>query len=319
MTGSPSTGALNRSRTRFLLPLTVTLVVVVTLAPQAAPGAVLLPETTAQTPASPPASTVSDSVSPNGADLAPRLQEARECLKNGDYERAIDLLRGAIERAQSRLPELRDAYLLLIKTYVLRGNGFKLEIQGRTTSELYYQYARQEIVKCLNTRELRHTQPVPVSEYPPEMADLFASVRREIFGSLRVVSLVPPDATVLCAPLASTPGSRVGPFYAMYNADTLHAALTDSLPGDTDVSVGRHLIVVRSPGYRDKTEEVRISPGSVLELRYRLEKRHGTAWYALRGGALSGAIGGAAWAILGGKDKTAAGPQELPGPPGPPQ
>ncbi len=295
MPRTPIAGEVGRSGIWLLLLL------VVTQSPRTARGSVIPPVAVAEEPTSPPASAVPDSVSPTVTDLEPRLQEARECLKNGDYERAIDLLRTAIERARNRLPELRDAYLLLIKTYVLRGNEYKLEIQGRPTSELYYYQARQMIVECLNTKELRHAQPVPASEYPPEMADLFAGVRREIFGSLRVVDLVPADATVLC------------------DADTLHAALTDSLPGDTDISVGPHLMVVRRTGYRDLTEEVHISPGSVLELRYRLEKKHGTGWYALRGGALSGAIGGAAWAILGGKDKAAVGPQDLPGPPPPPQ
>jgi hypothetical protein len=272
-----------------------------TQAPNAAMGSIIPPETAAEEQTSPPTSAPPDTVSPTATDFAPRLQEARECLKNGDYERAIDLLRTAIERARNRLPELRDAYLLLVKTYVLRGNEYKLEIQGRPTSELYYLQARQMIVECLNTKELRHTQPIPASEYPPEMADLFAEVRREIFGSLRVVDLMPPDATVLC------------------DADTLRAAPTDSVPGDTDISVGPHLVVIRRTGYGDLTEEVHISPGSVLELRYRLVKKHATGWYALRGGVLSGAIGGAAWAIWGGKDKVAAGPQDLPGPPPPPQ
>jgi hypothetical protein len=301
MTRNPFAGAVGGSRTWLLLLLVATLAVAATLAPRAARASAFPPETVAQAQSSPSSSTAPDSASSNGTDLAPRLREARDCLKNGDYERAIDLLRTAIERARNRLPELQDAYLLLIKTYVLRGNEYKLDIQGRTTSELYYQYARQEIVKCLGTRELRHTQPVPVSEYPPEMVDLFAKVRREIFGSLRVVDLTPLDATVLC------------------DADTLRAPLTDSLPGDTDISVGPHLMVVRRIGYRDLTEEVHISPGSVLELRFRLEEKHGAGWYALRGGVLSGAIGGAAWAILAGKDKTATGLQELPGPPPPPQ
>jgi hypothetical protein len=273
----------------------------VTQTPRTARGSVIPPEAIAAAQPSTTTSAFPDSVSPNGTDLAPRLQEARECLKNGDYERAIDLLRTAIERARNRLPELRDAYLLLVKTYVLRGNEYKLEIQGRPTSELYYSQARQMIVECLNTRELRHTEPVPVSEYPPEMTDLFAEVRREIFGSLRVVDLVPPDATVLC------------------DADTLRAALPDSLLGDTDISVGPHLMVVRRAGYRDRTEEVHISPGSVLELRYRIEKKHTTGWYALRGGLLSGAVGGAVWAISGGKDEPVVGPQDLPGPPSPPR
>ena len=295
MLRAPTTGAIGRSRIWLLLLL------VFIQAPGLAQGSVLLPMAVVEVQTSPPTSALPDSVSPVATDLAPRLQEARECLKNGDYERAIDLLRTAIEHARNRLPELRDAYLLLIKTYVLRGNEYKLEIQGRLTSELYYSQARQKITECLSTKELRHTQPIPASEYPPEMANLFAEVRREIFGSLRVVDLVPADATVLC------------------DADTLHAALTDSLPGDTDISVGPHLIVVRRAGYHDLTEEVHISPGSVLELRYRLEEKHGKGWYALRGGVLSGAIGGAAWAILGGKDKVAPGPQDLPGPPPPPQ
>ena len=66
----------------------------------------------------------------------------------------------------------------------------------------------------------------------------------------------------------------------------------DSLPGDVDIPIGPHLILVQREGYEDLTDEVEISPNSILERSYSLSKKHGLWWYVSRGSiAAAGLIG----------------------------
>lgn len=229
------------------------------------------------------------------------LDQARELIKDGDYDHAIEILRAAIERARSRVATLRNAYLLLIKTYVFLGNDFKFKPQGREASNLNYQEAKALIAECLGIRELRHTHPEPASEYPEEMIRFFAEGRSRIFGSFRVAELEPAGAVVLL------------------DADTLRALPGDSLIGDVDLAVGKHLVVVRARGYKDVTEEITISPNSTLERPYHLARRRGAAWYATIGAGAAGVVGGLiALVASGGESSTTPALEPLPPAPPPP-
>jgi hypothetical protein len=230
----------------------------------------------------------------------PSLDQAKELIKNGDYDRAIDLLKSAIERGKHDEATLREAYLLLIKTYVFLGNDYKFKPQGREMSNLNYRAARDLIVEALGRKELRHLKPEPASEFPPEMIASFAEVRNEIFGSFRVARLAPPTAMVIL------------------DGDTLGLYPGDSMPGDVDLPVGKHLVVVRAPGYKDATDEVTIAPGANLERAYALQKGRSPAWYATWGAAAVGVVvGGIALASGGGGSGTTE-PTALPGAPPPP-
>src|SRR4030095_580098 len=132
----------------------------------------------AQPSSAPPTSSASDSTS--------TLESARELIKNGEYDAAIETLRSSIRNARSAPAILRDSYLLLIKTYVFIGNDLKFRPQGREASHLNYQEAKKLIAECLGIEMLRHTRPEPASEYPPEMLAFFTEVRSQIFGSFPV-------------------------------------------------------------------------------------------------------------------------------------
>ena len=198
------------------------------------------------------------------------LDEARDLIKSGDNDRAIDVLKGVIGRERTRIEQLRDAYLLLIKTYVFLGNDLKLKPQGRVLSDLNYQEARKRIVECLTVKELRHTQPEPASEYPREMVAVFKEVRAQMFGSFTVTEVTPPTAVLLL------------------DSDTLRVPPGKEARGDVDLPVGVHRLVIHAVGYKDLTEDITIPPDGDLERDYRLEKRHGTWWYATRGTAAVG-------------------------------
>jgi hypothetical protein len=236
---------------------------------------------------------------PAGQPVA-SLDDARELIKVGDYDGAIQILKATIERERQQIPVLRDAYLLLIKTHVYVGNEFKSKPQGRTNSNLQYQEARRLIGECLRTRELRHVRPDPPSEYPEEMVRFFAEIRGQIFGSFRIVSLEPRDAVVLL------------------DSDTLSALPPDSLLGDVDIAIGPHLVVVRSKGYKDLTEEIAISANSTLERSYRLNRKHGAGWYATMGAGALAVVGGVVALATGGGSTEPPPPEPLPGAPNPP-
>jgi hypothetical protein len=205
-------------------------------------------------------------------EVGSSLQQARELIKTGEYDGAIEILKAAIARPGNRVDDLRDAYLLLVKTYVFLGNDLKRKPQGLEASKLNYKAARELVIECLKIRELRHTRPEPATDYPPEMISLFAEVRGQIFGSIRLVGLDPPDAT------------------ALLDADTLRTLPADSLLGDVDVAVGPHRVTVGREGYKDATHEIMISPNSTLEPSYRLEKKRSGTWYAAVGAGAAGAV-----------------------------
>jgi len=233
------------------------------------------------------------------ASLGGALDHARELIKTGDYDGAIETLKGALERAHPHRDALRDAYLLLIKTHVILGNENKFKPQLRAASDLSYQEAKRIIAECLRTRELRHTRPEPASEYPREMIAFFAEVRGEIFGSFRVAGLDPPEAVVLL------------------DTDTLRTLPGEKSLGDVDVTVGSHVVVVNATGYQGLTEKVSTSPNSMLERTYHLQRRKGAVWYtAVTTGAV-GVVYGVV-ALLSGKTDTTKPAEPLPPAPPPP-
>ena len=241
----------------------------------------------AQTPTNAPPAEIQTS----GASL----EQARDLIKSGDNDRAVDLLKSVIGTERGSLSRLREAYLLLIETYVFLGNDYKLKPQGREVSNLNYKAARELIAECLAVKALRHTQPEPASEYPPEMVSFFAEVRAQMFGSFSVAELNPAAAVVLL------------------DADTLRMLPGKNAYGDVDLAVGRHVVILRAPRYKDLTDEVMIAPSAMVERNYQLTKRHGAWWYVTRTGAAVG-VTSLGLALRGNKK----GPTEQPLPVAPP-
>ncbi len=227
------------------------------------------------------------------------LVEARRCLKDGDYDRATEILGAATRDSSLSDDRLGQTYLALINTHVQRGNTYKDQPHGRATAELWYRQARQTMEECLALPRLHRLRPIPREDFPPEMVALFDSVRAERFGDLRIVRLEPPDAVVV-----------VG-------RDTLRAPC-DRCPLEArDLPRGAKTIRVTRPGYRTRLEPVTISPNSTLELSLALRKSRGFAWYALRAGSVAAAFTG--YLVLFGDEKNGGTPEPLPGPPAPPR
>jgi hypothetical protein len=183
-----------------------------------------------------------DSVAVAAAGVA----EARELIKTGDYDRAIEVLRSEIADHRDRPDVQREAYLQLIKTYVFLGNDYKLRPQGREASNLNYRAARELIAEALAIPALRHMQPEPATDYPPEMIAFFAEVRSKMFGGFRVVGLEPAVAVVLL------------------DGDTLTAS-GERLPEAADLPVGEHTVAGRAPGYKETTQTITQYPGGTIE------------------------------------------------------
>jgi|SRR5580765_1452033 len=201
------------------------------------------------------------------------LDAARDLIRNGEYDGAIELLKRAIGAGQSA--QLRDAYLLLIKTYFFVGNDLKFNPKaGREAANLNYQEARKLIQECLRTPGLQHTVPVPASDYPSQMIEAFNEIRGTMFGSFRISRLEPRDAV------------------ALLDADTLRAFPGDTLLGDVDIPVGKHLVHLRAEGYKSVDEEVVIPPGSVLERSYQMIHQRSAVWYATASTLAVGAVAG---------------------------
>ena len=228
-----------------------------------------------------------------------QLDEARELIKTGDHDRAIDLLRATIARPGESTENLREAYLLLIKTYVFLGNDFKFKSQGREASNLNYRAARELIAEVLEVPALRHTQPEPATDYPPKMITFFAEVRSRLFGAFRVIALEPPTALVLL------------------DGDTLGVPPGESAPGGSDLPIGSHAVTVRAAGFKELNDTITISPNATIERNYVLEKRRGAAWYASRAAGALGLVGGAI-ALFSRNGKSDSPEPLLPGAPPPP-
>jgi hypothetical protein len=128
----------------------------------------------------------------------------------------------------------------------------------------------------------------------------FADVRGEIFGSFRVTSVDPANARVTL------------------DGDTLGSFPGDSVPGDVDLDVGKHLVLVRAEGHKDISEDITISPNSTLERSYQLSKAHGTVWYASWAAGGLAVVGGVVALLAGKKESTPPVDEPLPGAPPPP-
>lgn len=225
-------------------------------------------------PGAPPAETasaVADSTQVAAMPPEQALAQARELVKSGDNDRAVELLKAALVARALPTALQRDLYLQLIKTYVYLGNDLRFRPQGREAANLNYRAARERVAECLAIPALRHTKPEPVTDYPAEMVRLFGEVRAERFGAFRVVGVEPAEATV------------------RFDGETLKLSAS-GVRGDDDLAVGPHRVEVSAPKHRTLTETVTITPGATLERSYSLTRNRGARWYVTRG-ALAVGVG----------------------------
>jgi hypothetical protein len=227
------------------------------------------------------------------------LTEARTLLKEGAHQAAIELLRPAIEQMVQELAanreNLREAYLLLINTQVQRSKKF-FKDGDPPSGRLYREDAKSTIVECLETPGLSDTAPDPARD-PAEVLDLFDEVRREIFGTFRVIELDPPEA--------------------MVHLDGEYLGTGDGgLPiTRSNLASGFHLVVVRAEGYKDYTDEIEMSAGTILDVKYELEGKPGWGTWTMR----AVVAGAAAAVVVSLTKKESSSPGALPEPPPPPE
>ena len=233
-------------------------------------------------------------------DPAGTLERAEALILGGLYDDAVPMLKALVGLSDSA-PEIRwSAYLLLIRSLVFLGNHHKLKPDGRQASQLFYEEARRTIVECLGIAEFRHVEPDPSTGDPRKMVELFADVRREIFGSLRITELSPSDAVVV------------------FRGDTLHAHPLSGVIEEIDVPVGTHPLDVYHDDFPVLHVDVLISPNTVVERPVALEKKRNPLWIGLALAAAAGA--GVVAAVLGGSAGSGSDepPDPLPEPDPPP-
>jgi hypothetical protein len=235
---------------------------------------------------------------PDPAETAARIDSlmARglKYLIAGEHDSAAQQLKAALELARDDTPRLARDYLLLIETYVVAGNYFKSEPQGREASLLFYREGRRYVEESLGLPQLRHLRPEPPTDYPPEMLAMFREARELRFGSLRLRKVVPSDAMVLL------------------DGDTLSCAPPDSVLEVLDLAVGPHALLLRRGGYQDFKETVNISPGSMTERNFEMRPARGLVWYTTRGAVLLG--GAVAFVVTRPDDHSSSGGPPLPAP-----
>jgi len=221
------------------------------------------------------------------------LRQARSHMQQLEYEEAIALLEPVLATPAIDTALLGETYLLLVEAHVYRGN---LGPPGTKERQLWYDEAAKLVHDCLARPDLRHIDPDPPESYPAEMVQLFAAARREMFGTFEIGSLDPSDAEVL---LGGAPLVRDA----------------DGALRRTAVPIGRHVLLVRRPGYREIVEDLEISPATVSSRSFSLERDRGFGWYATRVIAPVAAVVGAAVVIAtrGGQEET-----PFPPPPNPP-
>jgi hypothetical protein len=228
------------------------------------------------------------------------FEQVEQYLMHGDYDHAFNLLKelvGELE-ASDDVERLRKAYLQLIDTYVERGNWYRSNGQLENAA-LYRQQAREWVVKCLQTRELRDTYPENRLLYDQVMFDLFDDVRAELFGAFRVIELSPPQA------------------FVTFDGDTL-TAVPDGSISVSNIPGGEYPVSVSYDGYDTITDMVTIVPATTLERPYLLKKKRGFLWWTVWGAGVTAAVYGITTLVTGSSDSPTPTDSPLPEPPLPP-
>jgi tetratricopeptide (TPR) repeat protein len=197
----------------------------------------------------------------------------------GQYEQAIEILKGIIAEQAKSDEILRQAYNQLVFTFLS-----KQDLEAATVS------AREALSRYPEIK-------ADLGNIPEEVNELYSNLRAQMYGALNVVTK--PDSC------------RV-----ILNGDLLKGLSPINIPY---VKVGEYTLNVNKSGYKDESTTVRIEPAKPTSVPVSLQRDRNKKWWLLRAGpvvVLAGVL--AALGLQGEEPSTTPAPAPLPPPPEPP-
>ncbi len=208
------------------------------------------------------------------------FQDITRLRAEGRYGDAVARLTAIVQDSTATDAVLIQAYNHLVTTYHEQGDMEGARRAAREALQRFPGITADEVM------------------FPPRVNEYYADLRREMFGSLRVVR--PEGCSVFLD------GRHVG--------DVADSPLVLEY-----VPVGAHEITLTKPGHHDYVESVAIEPASVLEKTVSLDRTRDKTWWAWRIGAGAVVAGVVTYALTAGGNGGSVTPLEpLPGPPAPP-
>ncbi|MFH1754108.1 MAG: PEGA domain-containing protein, partial [Candidatus Latescibacterota bacterium] len=189
-----------------------------------------------------------------------KFQEVAALRADREYGTAIEKLSEIVKNPLASDQVLKSAYHHLVWTYEAKGDSTGARASAREALERYPDLAADEI------------------SFPIYVNDYYDVLRREMFGSLRILQPM---------------GCRL--------------FLNDQYVGDTPlrldlVQAGEYDLTLTKSGYRDYTEQIRIGPEERLEKTLSLQRTHDWKWWTYRVGAGVAAASLVAVVISGGDE-----------------
>jgi hypothetical protein len=209
-------------------------------------------------------------------DFFEMFQEVATLRADREFDPAIERLADIVKDLVASDEVLKSAYHHLVWTYEAKGDSTGARASAHEALERYPDLAADEI------------------SFPPFVNDYYDMMRREMFGSLRIIE---------------PKGCRL--------------FLDEKYIGDTPVRLdlvraGEYDLTITKSGYQDYSEQIRITPEERLEKTLSLQRKHDWKWWTYRVGAGVAVASLLAVVIVGGDDEEVPPLEPLPYPPDPP-
>jgi hypothetical protein len=205
-----------------------------------------------------------------------KFQEVATLRADREYEPAIERLAEIVEDLMASEEVLKSAYHHLVWTFEAKGDSTGARASARDALEKFPDLAADEI------------------SFPSYVNDYYDMMRREMFGSLRIIE---------------PKGCRL--------------FLDEKYIGDTPLRLdllqaGEYDLTITKSGYQDYSEHIRINPEEKLDKTLSLQRKHNWKWWTYRVGAGVAVASLLAIVISGGDDEKTPPLDPLPYPPDPP-
>ena len=205
-----------------------------------------------------------------------RFQEVATLRADREYDPAIQKLSEIVKDLMASEQVLKSAYHHLVWTYEAKGDSTGARAIAHDALERFPDLTADEI------------------SFPNYVNDYYDMLRREMFGSLRIIE---PE------------GCRL--------------FLNENYVGDTPlrldlVRAGEYDLELTKSGYQDFSEHIRIQPEERLEKTLSLQRKHDWKWWTYRVGAGAAVASVLTVVIIGGEDDKTPPLEQLPFPPDPP-